>query len=126
MLGVVGGSGLYEIDGLSAVKGADHLIALIGPFELALEAFVILHDQQHGQRDIVGHAEIFSCNGVKSAQASGRVSVKRVPSPGRLSTAIRPPMARTRLRASKAPMPKPPCLVEAKGAKPKSFQRAPG
>ena len=31
------------------VAGADDLIALVGPFELALQALVVLDDQQHGK-----------------------------------------------------------------------------
>ena len=35
-----------RLDRARAVAGADHLIALIGPFELALQAVVVLDDQQ--------------------------------------------------------------------------------
>ena len=41
--------------------------------------------------------------------------VKVVPSPGRLSTLSRPPMAAISERASNAPIPKPPALVDANG-----------
>ena len=41
--------------------------------------------------------------------------VKVVPCPGRLSTLIRPSIAVISERASNAPMPKPPGLVEANG-----------
>ena len=50
-----------------------------------------------------------------AASAAGRMMVNWLPSPGLLSTVSRPPMAEMMLLASKAPTPKPPFLVEAKG-----------
>ena len=39
-----------------AVAGAHHAIAFVGPFELALQAFVVLDDEQHFGVGRVGHA----------------------------------------------------------------------
>src|SRR3954454_11207378 len=102
-----------RLNRLCAVAGADHLIALVSPFQLALEALVVLDDEQHWEFFGVGHARFRL--GSSAASAAGRVMVKVVPCPGRLSTLIRPPMAVISERASKAPMPNPPDLVDAKG-----------
>ena len=69
---------------LRAVAGADDLIAFIGPFELALQALVVLDDQQDWEFDCVAHA-LFRC-GSCAGSAAGRMMVKVVPWPGWLST----------------------------------------
>src|SRR5437868_271404 len=88
-----------------AVARADHIVAFVGPFELALQAFIILDDEEHPGWGGVGHA-IFR-SGWAAAPAAGRRIVKVVPRPRRLSTLRRPPIAVMSERASKAPMPKP-------------------
>ena len=45
-----------RLDRAGAVAGADDLIAFVGPFELALQALVVLDDEQHGKFGFVGHA----------------------------------------------------------------------
>jgi len=95
-----------KVDRLGAVRRRDHAIALVGPFQLPLQPFVILDDEQDGEGE-VGHAAIL--------RASGRVMRKRLPWPGRLSTVRRPFIAVISDLASNAPTPKPPFLVEANG-----------
>src|SRR5689334_12025726 len=95
------------------VTGANHLIAFVGPLELALQSLVVFDDQQDFEIFGVGHAR-FRC-GSLSRSAAGSVMVKVVPWPGRLSTPRRPPIAVISERASNAPIPKPPALVEANG-----------
>ena len=99
----------------SAVAGDDHAIAVIGPFQLALQAFVVLDDQQDGKVGIVqvGHARfrLGSARRLGGRQVDGEAAALA----GRLSTVRRPPIAAISERASKAPMPKPPALVETKG-----------
>ena len=102
-----------RLDRLGAIARADHGIALVGPFELALQALVILDDQQDGKFALFGHARFRL--GSLAVSAAGRVMVKVVPWPGRLSTLMRPPMAEISERASNVPMPKPPDLVETNG-----------
>ena len=108
-----GSCSAQRLDRRVAVAGADHLIAVIGPFELALQALVVLDDEQDGE---------FGCGrscafpfGFAAVSAAGSKMVKVVPLPGRLSTLSRPPIAAISERASNAPMPKPPGLVEANG-----------
>src|SRR6478735_1531559 len=100
-------------DRAGPVAGANDLITLVGPFELALQSLVVLDDQQHGKFKIVAHARFR--DGLLTASAAGSVMVKVVPLPGLLSTPSRPPMAATTDRASNAPIPKPLGFVEAKG-----------
>src|SRR5438067_8357313 len=106
-----------RFDRALAVAGADHLIALVGPFELTLQALIILDDEEDFGRLGVGHALflIGSWTGSVGCSAAGSRRVKVVPLPGRLSTLIRPPIATISERASNAPMPKPPGLVESNG-----------
>src|SRR3954447_23402028 len=101
-----------SVDRSRPVAGADHLIAVIGPFQLTLQAFVILDNKQN-LFGFIGHAR-FRC-GSCAASAAGKVMVKVVPWPGRLSTPIVPPIAVISDRASNAPIPKPPGLLETKG-----------
>src|SRR6185369_4972394 len=102
-----------RIDRLLPVAGAHDLIAVISPFELPLQTLVVLDDKQHFC--LFAHA-IFR-SGSAPASPAGRVMVKVVPRPGRLSTSSRPPMAMISARASNAPTPNPPDLVEANGWK---------
>ena len=53
-----------------AVAGKHDLIAFVGPFELALQAFVVLDDQEDGEL-LVGHA-IFRC-GCAASSAAGTI-----------------------------------------------------
>ena len=92
-----------------------HFIIVIGPAQLALQPFVVLDDQQLGLGLGSSCAHPFKLGRGGRRSAPGKKIVKRVPSPSRLSTSSRPPIAVTKARASKAPMPKPPSLVEAKG-----------
>src|SRR5205823_7752948 len=102
-----------RLDRLGAVARADHGIALVGPFELTLQALVVLDDQQDFGFGLLGHARFRL--GSLAVSAAGRVMVKVVPWPGRLSTLMRPPIAVISERASNVPMPKPPDLVETNG-----------
>src|SRR5690242_5770391 len=102
-----------RLDPGGAVAGANDLVAVVRPFELALQAFVVLDDEEHFGFACLRHALFLS--GSPAASAAGRRMVKVVPWPGRLSTASRPPIAVISERASNAPMPKPPGLVEANG-----------
>ena len=45
-----------RFDGAGAIGRADDAIAVIGPFELPLQALVILDDEQHWKFLFVGHA----------------------------------------------------------------------
>ncbi len=45
-----------QVDRLRPACGGDDAIAFIGPFQLALEALVILDDQQDGEYFVIGHA----------------------------------------------------------------------
>src|SRR5690348_5494828 len=102
-----------RFDGGLAIAGADDLIAFVRPLELALQSLIVLDDQQDFEIFGVGHAR-FRCGSLSSSTA-GSVMVKVVPWPGRLSTPRRPPMAAISERASNAPIPNPPDLVEANG-----------
>ncbi len=102
-----------RLDRRAAVAGGDDAIAVIGPFQLPLQALVVLDDQQDGKLGLFGHARFLI--GSAAGSAAGRRMVKVVPWPGWLSTPSRPPMAAISERASNAPMPKPPGLVEEKG-----------
>ena len=90
--------GAKDVDRRVAVRGDEHLIILIGPAQLALQALIVLDDQQAGLEGGV-HA-YFRSGKVPALSASGRKMVKRVPSPSRLSTSSRPPIAATRPLAS--------------------------
>ena len=107
-----------RINRTGAVARHDHVIIVIGPAQLTLQPLVILDDQQFGFLGVAialslskGHATKASCQvvGVESQ------IINRVPCPGSLSTVSRPPIAEIIARASNAPMPKPPSLVEANG-----------
>ena len=88
-----------HIHGRGTVRGDQHLIIVIGPFELTLQPFVILDDQQPGlERGI--HARIRSMIGAASRSAPGRKRVKQAPLPSALSTSSRPPIAWMSARAS--------------------------
>src|SRR5213075_1243347 len=90
-----------------------HLIAFVGPFQLALQAFVVLDDEQDGEGFLVGHARFLV--GSLNGSAPVRTIVKVVPWPGRLSTLSCPPIAATSERASNEPIPKPSLLVDTNG-----------
>src|SRR6185437_15266449 len=98
-----------RVDRARPVARAHDLITVIGPFELPLQAFVVLDDQQ----DFAFFAHAIFRWGSRAGSAAGRLMVKVVPWPGRLSTLICPPIATISDRASNAPIPKPPDLVEA-------------
>ncbi len=102
-----------QVDRRVAIGGDQHLIIVIGPAQLALQPLVVLDDQQF-RPGVHAHALIRPISEML-VSPSGKKTVKRLPSPARLSTSIRPPIAAIRLRASKAPTPKPLSLVEAKG-----------
>src|SRR3954454_23435474 len=102
-----------NLDRLGAATSADHPIPVVGPFELALEAFVVLDDEQHRKFNRVRHARFRI--GSATGSAAGNRMVKVVPLPGWLSTPSRPPIAAMSARASNAPMPKPPGLLDEKG-----------
>src|SRR3546814_2343935 len=107
---------------LRPVARDQNLIVLIGPAQLALQTHIVLNDQQLGWRfrAVVAHQAALSVFlwmfGV-AVTATGRIKVKRLPSPSRLSTPIRPFIAAARARASNAPMPKPPSLLQTKTLK---------
>ena len=75
--------------------------ALLGPAELPLEPFVILHNQEL-EFCIFAHAASAEgiWDGTELPCATGRMIVKREPSPSRLLTSIRPFIAMIRVRAS--------------------------
>src|SRR6185369_5617823 len=101
------------VDRLRPISGADDLVAIVSPFELAMQALVVLDDKQHGKIACFGHARFLS--GSLAGSAAGSRMVKVVPRPRRLSTLIRPPIALIRERASNAPIPNPPALLDEKG-----------
>ena len=93
-------------DRAGLVADDDHLEIGPGPFQLRLQAGIVLDDQQFGF-DIRHQATLFSspasaarCLINCAASARGRRTVNRVPSPSRLSTSSRPCIARTSSRAS--------------------------
>src|SRR3546814_15460847 len=79
---------------LRPVARDQNLIVLIGPAQLALQTHIVLNDQQLGWRfrAVVAHQAALSVFlwmfGV-AGTATGRIKVKRLPSPSRLSTSIR-------------------------------------
>src|SRR3546814_20400780 len=109
--------GAQNLHRLGPVARDQNLKVPIGPAQLALQTHIVLNDQQLGWRfrAVVAHQAALSVFlwmfGV-AGTATGRIKVKRLPSPSRLSTSIRPFMAAARARASNAPMPKPPSLLE--------------
>ena len=109
-----GSCGAQRLDRARAVAGADDLITFIGPFR-AGAAGPRRPRRSAGRGVRCRRSCAFPFGFARPASAAGRVMVKLVPSPGRLSTSSRPPIAVISERASNAPMPKPPGLVEAKG-----------
>src|SRR5690349_995974 len=100
-------------DRFRTVVRRDHTIAVIGPFQLTLEAFVVLDHEQDGEIGLVVHARFLI--GSATDSAAGSKIVKVVPLPGLLSTLSRPPIAAISDRASNAPIPNPPGLLDEKG-----------
>ena len=68
-----------RLDRRRAVAGDDDAIAVIGPFELALQALVVLDDQQDGKVGRLGHA-LFRSMALAGSAAS--LMVKMVPLAG--------------------------------------------
>ena len=94
LLGAQGG------DGAGAVSGDGDLEIGIGPAQLGLQTGVVLHHQQAWFGE-AGHAVARpEVKGAATAATRGRRMIKRVPTPSRDSTSSRPPMPRTRSRAS--------------------------
>src|SRR5262249_19163511 len=67
---------------------------------------VVVLDDEDGRVALNVRHDQLSC--MAHARSRGRVTVKVVPSPGRLSTAICPPRALTGMRVTHRPRPKPP------------------
>ena len=86
------------------VAGNDDLKIIIGPFQLLLQTRIIFNDQQlfFFRLNFVRHHAALSSAGVSPDRclASGRISVKRLPTPSVLSTSRRPFIARANSRAS--------------------------
>src|SRR3569623_3231847 len=106
--------GAQRVDRARPVAGDDHVVTVIGPAQLTLQAGIVLDDQQlRAWGAAIAHAA--SPRARTWPVAAARVTRKWVPSPSRLVTTTWPPIASTSWRASKAPMPKPPDLVDTNG-----------
>jgi len=93
-----------HFDGGLAVACDEYLKFVIGPFELFLQARIVFNDQQlfFSRLVLVRHHAALSSAGISSGKclASGRISVKLLPTPSVLSTSRRPFIARASSRAS--------------------------